>query len=258
MGLFDYYFHKKIKQNETLKLNKNVKLIAFNDHFSKYVIGNKLVLRKKWISLHPKLKNLLIDDLTHGSIQYGNVQRIKTSDLSFNDVGFGLNGMKFVCDTINKSSVQILKIAKNDLDFKCIQLFVISILSTPKNHFCALTELNISYNLKIDDNALHLLLNKGIAQKCHNLKTLYVQWTSISSLATKYIVEFYTKLPYHSLSELYLNGNKNITSQGAIVLNAALQGILKERKDVVINISDCKQINVSKLIKFDHRLIVNT
>merc|ERR1712228_30101 len=60
--LFDYYFHKKIKQNETLKLNKNVKLIAFNDHFSKYVIGNKLVLRKKWISLHPKLKNLLIDD----------------------------------------------------------------------------------------------------------------------------------------------------------------------------------------------------
>merc|ERR1712129_66550 len=155
--------------------------------------------------------------------------------------------------------IKILKIAKNDLDFKCVQLFVISLLSTPRMFCCSLIELNISYNVAIGDDALYLLLNKGIANKCPSLKTLYVQWTNVSSLSARYIVEFYTKLPYHSLSQLYLNGNKRMTSEGAIVLNACLQGILKERTDIVINISDCiDAINVSKLIKFDSRLIVNT
>eukprot|EP01083_Nonionella_stella_P002455 7088_1 len=250
--LFDYYYHNELnnKQNKVSKVKKRFNIKAFNDHFNKYMIGDRLIIRKKWVSIHPKLKLLLKDCLRQ------KVKNITTLDLSFNDKMFGISGTKYICNAVNiaQSTVNTLKLTKNDLNFQCIQLFVISLLSI--NRYSALQVLNISYNAGIEDDSIYLLLNKGIATKCPHLSTLYVQWTNITDLSAKYIVSFYESNPYHALSQWYLNGNQKISPQGAVVLNAALQGILIHRRRIMINISDCK-INVSHLVKFDKRLVVN-
>ena len=255
--LYDYYYHHIIdNKNIITKINSNFNLKAFKDHFSKYLMQNTtLVLRKNWNSLHPKLKLLLKDCLINNYIH------IECIDLSYNDNLFGLNGTKYLCDIISSSSsttssLKILRCSKNDINFRCIQLFVISLLSIKPKSFCGLTEINFYGNKDIGDDSLYLLLNEGISKKCPNLKKLYLQWTNISNLSCKYIVSFYESCLYHPLFLLYLSGNKKITSIGCCILNAMLQGICINRKDIIINISDC-EVNVSQLIKFDSRLIVN-
>ncbi len=117
-----------------------------------------------------------------------------------------------------------------------------------------MVELNVSYNGHIGDDSLHLLLNKGIAAKCPLLTTLYAQWTAIGDLSCKYIVAFFQQNPLHSLCTLYLNGCKRISSEGAVLINAMLQGLLMERKEMSVNLSDCN-INIPRLVRFDKRLI---
>ena len=254
---FDYYFHLRLDAVDRLRPKFNAK--AFDDHFSGFMISDRLIIRKKWASIHPKLRLLLRDCLCrHGpSSLNDNVRSIRTLDVSFNDDRFGLNGTKFIGNVLNSKhcSISTLKMAKNGLDFQCIQLLTISLLSIPNPSFSSLIELNVSYNGQIGDDSMHLLLNKGIAAKCPQLRTLHAQWTSISDLSCKYIVSFFQQNPFHSLCSLYLNGSKQITSGGAVLINAMLQGLLIERKEFSVNLSDCN-INISRLIRFDKRLIV--
>lgn len=250
---FDYYFHHRLGAVGRLRPKLNAK--AFNDHFSGFMISDRMIIRKKWPSIHPKLRLLLRDCLCGRQ----SAPSISTLDLSFNDDRFGLNGTKFICDVLNSGypecTVSTLKLAKNGLDFQCIQLLTISLLSIPNPHWSSLVELNVSHNALIGDDSMHLLLNKGIAIKCPQLKTLHVQWTAISDLSCKYIVSFFQENPLHFLCSLYLNGSKQITSDGAVLINAMFQGILIDRKEVRVNLSDCN-INISRLIRFDKRLVV--
>jgi len=255
--LFEYYYHfvfkaqKKLEQE--ISIDKKYNVTAFNDHFKKFITDeHRLIIRKHWKSLHPKLKLLL------KTVLLQNKRIITVLDLSFNGKDFGLDEMKFVCNITNahNTSLRVLKLAKNDLDFKCIQLLVISFFSILPRHrnYSKLMEINIAYNTNVDDNAFNLLLNKGIALKCPHLKMFYVQWCQLTDLACKYCVQFYENYRYHSLSQLYMNGNSMITANGAIVLNAMLQGLCLPRSDININISDCNVYSMS--IKLDKRLII--
>jgi len=263
--LYEYYYHFIFKQQKEIerqqRISKTFNLTAFNDHFGKYVHEkNRLMIRKQWQSMHPKLKLLLKHSLTlRPDTTANNLAFITVLDLGYNEDRFGLEGMKYVCNITNvhHSSLRVLKLAKNNLDFQCVQLFVISLFSIlPKRtNYSKLIEINFSYNTEIGDDSLYLLLMKGIALRCPHLKSLYVQWTNIGDLSCKYLTKFYEENKYHSLARIYFNGNKRITTDGACVLNALLQGLCFNRKEISINISDC-MLYLSQIVKFDQRLII--
>ena len=256
---------KKFKNNDDddkNNNNKNKNIVAFQDHFSKYLFGdgNRLIIGKNWKLIHPKLKILLQNCLINNNNFYlkQNIHNIQLLDVSYSDVDFGINGIKWLGNIVNNknSTIKILKMSKCGLTFKCCQLLTICLLSMGDNLYSNLVELNISYNYDINDASIYLLLNRGINKKCINLRKLYIQWLSLTDLSCKYIVEYYSDSDLNSnkLIEIYLNGNKNITIEGAIILNGLLQGMLIKNRNVLFNLTDC-QINVSSIVKFDPRLL---
>ena len=81
-----------------------------------------------------------------------------------------------------------------------------------------LTDINLYGNSKITDESVNMLL-RTIGYKCHRLKSLCLNWTSISNQTCKHLSLFYQSNPWHSLNKVYLCENKNINNHGIKVLH---------------------------------------